>query len=54
MVGHTYEDIDQTFSCLARYLRKHDALTMPGKLWSVDKYNCIWFAKSNIYKAAKH
>lgn len=31
MVGHTHEDIDQSFSCLSRYLRKHDALTMPGK-----------------------
>lgn len=30
MVGHTHEDIDQTFSCLSRYLRKHDALTMSG------------------------
>lgn len=30
MVGHTHEDIDQSFSCLSRYLRKHDALTMPG------------------------
>ena len=31
MVGHTHEDIDQSFSCLSRYLRKHDALTMPGQ-----------------------
>lgn len=30
MVGHTHEDIDQTFSCLSRYLTKHDALTMSG------------------------
>ena len=49
MVGHTHEDIDQTFSCLARYLRKHDAFTMPGKLWSVvyynNNYNFIEFIK---------
>ena len=31
MVGHTHEDIDQSFSFLSRYLRKHDALTMPGQ-----------------------
>ena len=31
MMGHTHEDVDQSFSCLSRYLRKHDALTMPGK-----------------------
>ena len=30
MVGHTHEDIDQSFSSLSRYLRKHDALNMPG------------------------
>lgn len=24
-VGHTHEDIDQMFSCIARWLRKHDA-----------------------------
>lgn len=32
MVGHTHEDIDQHFSCLSRYLQKHPALTMAGKL----------------------
>lgn len=30
MVGHTHEDIDQTFSCLSRHLQKCDALTMRG------------------------
>lgn len=30
MVGHTHEDIDQHFSCLSRYLRKHSALTLEG------------------------
>ena len=35
MVGHTHEDIDQTFSCLSRYLRKHDAITMPGTFISI-------------------
>ena len=28
MVGHTYEDIDQMFSCVARRLMKHDAVTL--------------------------
>ena len=26
-VGHTHEDIDQFFGCLARYFRRHDALS---------------------------
>ena len=30
MVGHTHEDIDQTFSCMSQYLKKHDAITIPG------------------------
>lgn len=30
MVGHTHEDIDQTFSCLSRLLKRCDALTMQG------------------------
>ena len=30
MVGHTHEDIDQHFSCLSRYLRKHSAETLEG------------------------
>ena len=30
MVGHTHEDIDQHFSCLSRYLRKHSAVTIEG------------------------
>ena len=30
MVGHTHEDIDQSFSCLSRLLRKVDALTVAG------------------------
>ena len=30
MVGHTHEDIDQGFSCLARHLQKTDALTVSG------------------------
>ena len=34
MVGHTHEDIDQTFSCVSRYLRKNDDLTVPGELHS--------------------
>lgn len=34
MVGHTHEDIDQSFSCLARHLNKHDALTYEGK-WNI-------------------
>lgn len=30
MVGHTHEDIDQSFSCLSRLLRKVDSLTVTG------------------------
>lgn len=30
MVGHTHEDIDQSFSCLSRLLRKVDSLTITG------------------------
>ena len=30
MVGHTHEDIDQSFSCLSRLLGKVDALTVEG------------------------
>ena len=28
MVGHTHEDIDQMFSCVARRLLKHDAVSL--------------------------
>ena len=35
MVGHTHEDIDQTFSCLSRKLHENAALSMSGK-----NYNC--------------
>ena len=31
-VGHTHEDIDQCFGRLSIYLRKHDALDLPGLL----------------------
>jgi len=31
MVGHTHEDIDQSFSCLSRHLQKNDALTSEGE-----------------------
>ena len=46
MVGHTHEDIDQSFSCLSRYLRKHDALTVSGEVnveTAKDKkcYGCV-------------
>ena len=30
MVGHTHEDVDQTFSCLSRYLKKNSAVTLEG------------------------
>lgn len=33
VVGHTHEDVDQSFSCLARFLQKHDALTPAGTLY---------------------
>jgi hypothetical protein len=29
MVGHTHEDIDQTFSCFSRHLAKRNARTIP-------------------------
>lgn len=31
-VGHTHEDIDQLFSRLSEYLRKHDAHDLPSML----------------------
>ncbi len=40
MVGHTHEDIDQTFSCVSRYLKKHDALTIPGM---TTNFFSLWF-----------
>ena len=30
MVGHTHEDIDALFGNLGKWLRKHNALTVPG------------------------
>ena len=30
MVGHTHKDIDKSFSCLSRLLRKVDSLTVAG------------------------
>jgi len=30
MVGHTHEDVDQSFSLLSRYLHKNSALSMEG------------------------
>ena len=32
MVGHTHEDIDALFGHISIWLRKHDALTLPGNL----------------------
>lgn len=32
MVGHTHEDIDALFGHISVWLRKHDALTLPGNL----------------------
>ena len=31
MVGHTHEDIDALFGHISMWLRKHDALTLPGE-----------------------
>ena len=31
MVGHTHEDIDALFGHVSMWLRKHDALTLPGE-----------------------
>ena len=33
MVGHTHEDIDALFGHVSMWLRKHDALTLPGELF---------------------
>lgn len=30
MVGHTHEDVDQSFSLLSRYLHKNSAVSMEG------------------------
>ena len=30
MVGHTHEDVDQSFSLLSKYLHKHSAESMEG------------------------
>ncbi len=32
MVGHTHEDIDALFGRISMWLRKHDALTVPGNI----------------------
>ena len=37
MVGHTHEDIDQFFSCIARYLKKHKVMTVSGLLKAIEK-----------------
>ena len=39
MVGHTHEDIDQSFSCLSRLLGKVDALTVEGTKFLNPKFN---------------
>jgi len=30
MVGHTHADVDQSFSCLSKYLQKNSSFTMEG------------------------
>ena len=30
MVGHTHEDVDGMFGHASTWLRKHDAITVPG------------------------
>ena len=35
MVGHTHEDIDQFFSCIARYLEDHKVLTVEGVIEAI-------------------
>jgi len=32
MVGHTHEDIDALFGNIGKWLKKHNAITVPGKL----------------------
>jgi hypothetical protein len=42
--GHTHEDIDQMFSCIARYLRKHDCpspLAFAGCIQQAYTYNSL-------------
>ena len=47
MVGHTHEDIDQYFSCLSRYLRKHSAETLEGMTLLIHTLLYIDEPKSN-------
>lgn len=62
MVGHTHEDIDQSFSCVSRYLRKHNALTIPGKFIDLNNHcytTCsmllyVFSALEAACKAANH
>lgn len=49
MVGHTHEDIDQSFSCLSRYLRKNDALSMPGISNKIGGgHTNAWYSSVNV------
>lgn len=31
MVGHTHEDVDAMFGHISTWLRRNDAMTVPGK-----------------------
>jgi hypothetical protein len=33
-VGHTHEDVDQSFSCISRRLKHRNALTIQGEVTS--------------------
>ena len=37
MVGHTHEDIDQFFFCIARYLKHHEVLTVEALIEAIKK-----------------
>ena len=39
MVGHTHEDIDQFFSCIARILNKFKVLTLAQLLQKIKQVN---------------
>lgn len=36
MVGHTHEDVDALFGHISVWLKKHDALTLPGETTSLN------------------
>ena len=35
MVGHTHEDVDALFGNISKWLKRNDALTVPGNFLSI-------------------